>query len=180
LGAILAFLKSLYEYKEKVVLGLLIVAFVSMAVVQVRLKKKSEASGNSGKNPDELISDGWKPAPPRTATQYDVPMLTNPYPLERYYKLLGQKNIFGKPAKDLGKGRGPERTEWLNIRVKSVFDPTQTGNYIAIIEVDKKSRIVKEGQQFEGYEVKRIDGVRSCLTMSWRELDEEREFCKEE
>ncbi len=180
MGAILAFLKVIYEQKEKVILGILVLAFAGVAYFQLKAEKNSASDNNGGKNPDQLTYGDWKPAPSRTPQKYEVTPLRNEYPLATYFKLLGSRNIFGKPRRERGVDKGKAEPEWPKIRVKSVFDPTQSGSYIAIIEVDKRSRIVKEGQQFEGFEVRRIDGVRSCLTISKRQLDEEKEFCKEE
>lgn len=180
MSAILAFLRLIYEHKEKIILGVLVLAFAGVAFFQWRAKRGGDSNNSDGKNPDEFIYGDWKPAPPREPKTYKAPPLENEYPLETYYELLGNKNIFGKPRRERGGDKEETEPEWPNIRVKSVFDPTQSGSYIAIIEVDKRSRIVKEGQQFEGFEVRRIDGVRSCLTISRRQVDEEKEFCKEE
>lgn len=172
MSSILAFLKAIYEHKEKIILGALIIAFAGVAYVQV---KKNQGLEPNGDNPDEIISGDLKP--PREPTVFKAPGLGNPYPLQKYPKLVG--DIFSPPAVER---RGPEERElkWAQIRVKSVFDPTQSGSYIAIVEVDNRSRIVKEGQLFDNYEVRRIDGVRSCVIIFRRDTDEEREFCKQE
>jgi len=176
LDAIVAFLRLLYEQREKVILGVLLVALSGVAFVQLRPKKNGEPND---KNPEEFINDDWKPASPRAARSYDVLPLINQYPLETYFDFVGGRNIFGRPGKETGGTTGDKKTEWAELKVKSVFDPTQSGTYIAIIELDKRSRIVKEGQQFEGYEVLRIDGVRRCLTVSRRDTKDEKEFCQE-
>jgi hypothetical protein len=178
LDAILAFLKKVYQHKEKIILGILVLAFIGVAVTQLRVKKNTDSPGGGNDNPTRII-DGWKPAPRRQPQSYKIESLNNPYPLATYVKLAEKKNIFEKPQKSEAAKQGKE-AEWASIKVKSVFDPTQSGSYIAIIEVDKRSRIVKEGQQFEGYEVRRIDGVRGCLSITKRGTDEEKEFCKEE
>ena len=175
MDAIIAFLRPVYEQRDKIILGVLVLALAGVAFVQVRQKKNSDSNG---KNPDEFINDGWKPSPARTPQSYDILPLINRYPLESYSEWITEKNIFGKPQKEKGGGPGGKETEWAELKVKSVFDPTQSGSYIAIIELDKRSRIVKEGQQFEGYEVLRIDGVRRCLTVSRRDSKDEKEFCE--
>ena len=181
MGAIVAFLKTLYQHKEKIILGILVLAFAGVAVVYLRARKPGNSpsdNNKNSKNPKGLV-DGWKPAPPRKPQTFKAGSLNNAYPLDMYLKLADKRNIFEKPQKSGGPGKKKE-VQWATIKVKSVFDPTQSGSYIAIIEVDKRSRIVKEGQQFEGYEVRRIDGVRGCLSITMRETDEEKEFCKEE
>jgi len=70
--------------------------------------------------------------------------------------------------------------EWANIKVKSVFDPTQAGNYVATIEVDKRKRWVKEADRFDGYEVLRIDGTSKCVAIIKLDSKKEKEFCTEE
>jgi len=178
LGAIVAFLKSVYAHKEKIVLGILLLAFAGVGYQQYKLKKNVEPAGAG--NPEKVLQDDFKPAPPRTPVSFDLPSLNNPYPLDTYYNLATKRNVFERPQKDKEKEKQEKVVEWANFKVKSVFDPTQSGSYIAIIEVDKRSRIVKEGQQFDDYQVQRIDGVRSCLSIQMRALGEEREFCKEE
>jgi hypothetical protein len=179
LGAILAFLKSVYGHKEKVIFGILVLVFIGVGYQQYKLKKNI-VPNKSDSNPGESVSDNWKPSPPRKAVSYGFRALQNPYPLDTYEKLVSRKNIFEKPQKEKTAKKEEKAAEWATIKVKSVFDPTQSGSYIAIIEVDKRSRIVKEGQQFDDYEVQRVDGVRSCLSIRMKTLDEEREFCKEE
>lgn len=179
MDAILAFLKTLYQHKEKIILGLLILAFAGVGFVQLRVKKNSDSPDGEEKNPTPITGD-WKPAPMRQPQVFPVGSLDNPYPLDKYLELTKKRNIFERPQTASAKGTKGKEVQWASIKVKSVFDPTQSGSYIAIIEVDKKSRIVKEGQQFEGYEVRRIDGVRGCLSITMRETDEEKEFCKEE
>ena len=180
MDAILAFLKTLYQHKEKIILGILVLAFAGVGFVQLRGKKNSNSPSGQDNNPAP-ITDGWKPAPARQPQAFAAAgSLDNPYPLDKYLKLTEKRNIFEKPQTASAKGTKDKEVQWASIKVKSVFDPTQSGSYIAIIEVDKKSRIVKEGQQFEGYEVRRIDGVRGCLSITMRETDEEKEFCKEE
>jgi hypothetical protein len=175
LSSILAYLKIIYFHKEKIVFGILIIAFAAIGYQQYKLK--GSLAENGGNNPGNKGGDF---SPPRKPASYSVRPLTNPYPLDTYHKLVAKKNVFAKPAKEESKAQQGKKVEWATIKVKSVFDPTQSGSYIAIIEVDKRSRIVKEGQQFDDYEVQRIDGVKSCLSIRMRALDEEREFCKEE
>jgi len=175
LSSVLAYLKLIYEHKEKIILGLLIIAFAVVGYQQYKLKKDMNM-GKEGDNPGEITYDfAKKPRPPQT---FKIPPVDNPYPLKTYKSLIS-KNIFSKPQKEK-KEEEQKKVEWADIKVKSIFDPTQSGSYIAIIEVDKRSRIVKEGQQFDDYEVQRIDGIKSCLRIRLRALGEEKEFCKEE
>ena len=176
MSSLLAYLKIVYGHKEKIILGILVIAFAVVGYQQYKLK--SNLAPNSGEN--NPGDEDEKFSPPRKPASYSVRPLDNPYPLDTYRKLVAKKNVFGKPARETGKAAKEKQAEWASIKVKSVFDPTQSGSYIAIIEVDKRSRIVKEGQQFDDYEVQRIDGVKSCLSIRMRALDEEREFCKEE
>lgn len=179
MSAILAFLKSLYQHKEKIILGILLIAFVSVAYVQVKAKKKT-APENGGDNPVDIIK--FDPKPARKAAEYPVPVFDNPFGIKKHLNLI-QRDIFVQPKKETTRGKEDKKEEWADIRVKSVFDPTQSGSYIAIIEVDKRSRIVKVGDQFGVYEVERVDGVRNCLTIYWsqaKEVDNRKEFCKED
>ena len=180
MSAILAFLKSLYEHKEKVILGVLFVAFVSVAYIQYKAKKKV-ASENGGEGSVSIIK--FDPKPPREPATYFVPPFDNPFGVEEHRELVKKRDVFAKPEKAKPGKQQDKKEEWAQIRVKSVFDPTQSGSYIAIIEVNKRSRIVQEGDLFGTYEVERIDGVRNCLTISWREAKEvenRKEFCKED
>jgi hypothetical protein len=98
----------------------------------------------------------------------------------RYTTLAAKKDVFEEPA---AKRRGEEEDkpkEWAEIKVKSIFDATRSGSFIAIIEVNNRRRFVKEGEQFDEYTVQRIDGVRNCLTIVRRGEEGEREFCREE
>ena len=181
MGSIVAVLKIINEHKEQIIFGLLLVAFVGFSVVQVKAKRNEEAEGENGKNPNDVIK--FKPAPAREPAAYRVPSLTNVYPQERYQELTAGRDIFQVPEKMVAGKKPEEEEKWAEIRIKSVFDPTKSGNYIGIIEVDKRSRIVKEGDLFNEYEIQRIDGVRNCITIYWREAkseDNTREFCKEE
>jgi hypothetical protein len=179
LGAILAFLKSVYEQKEKVILGILVLALAIVAFLQTRGNEDDESNEGDGKNPKQLINGGWKPASPREPGSYGIPAVTSAFPVSKYLQTLEGKDVFGKPRAEGDKEKAGKK-EWADIRVKSIFDPTHTGSYVAILEMNKRSRIVKEGEQFEGYEVRRIDGVRNCLTMIQREWKDEKEFCREQ
>lgn len=179
MSSILAILKSIYEHKEKIILGILILVFVGVGYVQFKNRGSIDSSGADGeRTPEQIVREGWKPAPPRKPESFGVPRLSAQYSLETYTDLVA-KDIW-TPPEVKRPGSEPREEKWASIRVKSIFDPTQSGSYIAIIEVDKRSRIVREGQQFEGYEVRRIDAVRNCLTISRRGSEEEKEFCKEE
>jgi len=77
---------------------------------------------------------------------------------------------------------GGTRAGWPEIEVKSVFDPTRSGNHVAILKIGNKSSIVKAGDRSEIYEILKIDGKRNCVTVGKfgpRNTTEEREFCKE-
>jgi hypothetical protein len=176
LGSIVALLKKIYEQKEKIILGILVVAFAGVAYIQ--LKKNDDPDNPRPGNSASLIGD-FTPATPRQMVYVEVPNVGNKYSLETYYNVVAKRNIF-RPPGQVDRGGKAEAPQWAQMKVKSVFDPTQSGSYIAVIDVDKRTRIVKEGQLFEGYEVRRIDGVRSCLTIYRRDIDQEKEFCKEE
>jgi len=155
----------------------MIVAFAGVAYVQWKAKSDGKTDGKSGTNPDGVVQPEDKP-PPRKAQSFVVPPVTNTHPLDTYEKLVSEK-IFEEPAREKRERGEDKAKEWAQITVKSVFDPTRSGSYIAIIEVDKRRRFVKEGEQFEEYTVQRIDGVRKCLTIVKRGEEGEREFCKE-
>ncbi|RJP65376.1 MAG: serine/threonine protein kinase [Candidatus Abyssobacteria bacterium SURF_17] len=67
--------------------------------------------------------------------------------------------------------------EWPPIRIKSVFDPNGSGSYIAIMELNKRSRFVREGDRIDAYEVVRMDGEKQCLILRESSSEREREFC---
>lgn len=180
MSAIFAFFRIIYEQKEKVILGILVIAFVGVAFLQWKSRKNGNSDSDGGKSVEQLVQGNWKPSPPREPRSYSVPALTSPYKLERYLELIGGRNIFEKPGTQADKGRTIEEARWPAIRVKSIFDPTRSNKYIAIIEVDKHSRIVKEGDEFDGFEVMRIDGIRNCLTIQSSALREDKEFCKKD
>jgi hypothetical protein len=178
LSSILALLKLIYENKEKVVLGAVIVAFVGVGAYQWRANGSDDSTGNSG---------GKKPSkPPRAADTFEAPQIGNQYSLQTILELTAEKkNIFEEPGSENTGSRkgGQQDSEWAEIVVKSIFDATRSGSYIAIIEVDKRRRFVKEGEHFGEYEVRRIDGVKKCLTMVRRgsgSEGDEKEFCAEE
>ncbi len=178
MSSILAFLKLIYESKEKVVLGAVIVAFVGVGAYQWRAKGSDDSTGNGG---------GKKPSKRRrAASSYEVPQIGNQYSLQKILELTAQKkNIFEEPKSEkVGSRKGGQRdSKWPEIVIKSIFDATRSGSYIAIIEVDKRRRFVKEGEHFGEYEVRRIDGVKKCLTIVRRgsgSEGDEKEFCTEE
>ena len=77
---------------------------------------------------------------------------------------------------------GDTGTGWPEIEVKSVFDPTRSGNHVAILKIGNKSLIVKAGDRSETFKILKIDGKRNCVTVGKfgpRNTTEEREFCKE-
>jgi len=181
LSAILAFLKLIYTHKEKIILGVMIVAFAGVAYTQWKAKNAGEAGGKGGTDSGGIVQpDDNKASPPaRKPQSFDVPPVANTYPLDIYARVTTKKDIFEEPARER-RERGEEKPkEWAQINVKSIFDATRSGSYIAIIEVDKRRRFVKEGEQFEEYTVQRIDGVRNCLTIVKRGEEEEKEFCRE-
>ncbi|MBI4830838.1 MAG: hypothetical protein HY801_04640, partial [Candidatus Lindowbacteria bacterium] len=88
MSAILAFLKTVYEHKEKVILGILVLALAAVAFVQTRSKKNSDSDEGNGKNPKQFINDEWKPAPPRPPGSYRVPAVNSPVPLSNYLDMV--------------------------------------------------------------------------------------------
>lgn len=183
MSAILAFLRTIYEQKEKIVLGVLVVALSWVAYAN--FMKNGEEDGDNGNNPSGILNDDLKKTP-REPTSFPALQLGNPFPVEVYYDAAKGRSPFLRPGDESEKtdDEMEEVSEWSAIKVKSVFDATKSGSYIAIIEVDRRRRFVKEGEKFDDYEVRRIDGVRKCLTIVRRgksaQQEEEREFCKEE
>jgi len=183
LSSILALFKLIYKNKEKVVLGAVIVAFVGVGVYQWRAKGSDDSTDNSG---DDLSGDRKPSKPPRGADTFQVPQFGNQYPLPKIIELTAEKkNIFETPKdRKAGSGKGGQQgSKWAKVVIKSIFDATRSGSYIAIIEVDERRRFVKEGERFGEYEVRRIDGVKKCLTIVRRgsgSEGDEKEFCTEE
>lgn len=178
MSAVLTFLKFLYAHKEKIILGAMIIAFAGVAYTQWKSK---EDGGAGGRNPDGSTQTGGNNGspPPRKAQSFKIPVVANRYPLHTYIDVTDE-GIFKKPERE-EPGKEPEKPkEWAQINVKSIFDATRSGSYIAIIEVNKRRRFVKEGEQFDEYRVERIDGVKNCLTIERRGEEEKREFCKED
>jgi tetratricopeptide (TPR) repeat protein len=70
-----------------------------------------------------------------------------------------------------------EGAQWPDIRVKSVFRPEQSGSYISIIEMNGRRRFAKEGDEFSGLRVLRVDGTDNCITVSHPSLGE-RQYCE--
>lgn len=68
-------------------------------------------------------------------------------------------------------------TEWVPFEVKSVFDPTGSGDYIAIIRMNARSKMLREGEEFDGYEALKIDGPKKCITITRKDTNEKRVFC---
>ena len=174
MSAILQFLKLLYEHKEKIILGALVVAFVGVGAVLLRKEPGGDAP------PPE--PDGGEKTPPREAGTYPILRLDNRHPLDILIENTGSE-IFVQDAVGADGGDGEKKDVWAAIKIKSVFDATRSGSFIAIIEVDKKRMFVREGERFGEYSVTRIDGVRKCLTIVKRgsqKGDEEKEFCTED
>ncbi len=185
MSAILAFLKLIYEQKEKVILGVMIAAFIGASAYQWKAIKDDGKGGNTGGG-NSSGGDGKRPSPPvRKPKTFAVPQVANQHSLNTIVELVLKRDIFRAPGTQ-GPGQGPgseKSSEWAKITIKSIFDPTQTGAYIAIIEVDGKRRYSREGERFGEYEIRRIDGVRNCLTIVRRGSargGEEREFCEKE
>jgi len=184
LSAIIAFLKLVYEHKEKVILGVMIVAFAGVAAYQWKAGKNGGSDGTSGGN-SSGANGGEGSASARKPQTYEVTGVANQYPLEKMLQFVKKRDIFTEAGvAGVGSKQGDGKDGmWAEIKVKSIFDPTRSGTYIAIIEVDDRRRFVKEGEHFGEYEIRRIDGVRNCLTIVRRgsgSEGDEREFCKEE
>jgi hypothetical protein len=179
LSAVLSFFKFIYRHKEKIVLGVMVVAFAGMAYFQWKAKQNEGINGNGGTNSGDNGKQNEGP-PPRDPQKFNVPPITNQYPVEKYVQQVTKKDIFVEPARQTDRPDKDEPKAWADINIKSIFDPTGTGSFIAIIEVDNRRRFVKEGEQFDDYTVQRIDGVRNCLTIAKRGETDEREFCREE
>ena len=176
MGAILGFLKLLYEHKEKIILGALIIAFTGVGYTYW---KKSGDEGKNGPEPPPKPPTGT--ALEIKAKKYKIPNLGNRSPIEKQLAHTDE-GIFTIPEQTEGTTDTVEQAEWPTIVIKSIFDATRSGTFIAIIEVNGKREFMKEGEDFlEFYEVRRIDGVRNCLTIVKRKSksgEDEREFCK--
>jgi len=177
LGAILGFFKLLYEHKEKIILAVLIVAVASVGYGYWKKLGDGTSPTENGNGP------GAKPPPPPPPPPppVEIPKLGNVIPLEEEWKLTDE-SIFTKPVPVEQTEEETQQAEWPKIEVKSIFDATKSGNFFAIIEVNGKREFLKEGAVFnEFYAVKRIDGVRNCLTIVKRRSESgenEKEFCK--
>ena len=177
MGAILGFLKLLYEHKEKIILGALIIAFTGVGYTYW----KDKQGGDTPVKPprpvkiDPPVDDELK------VPKYKIPNLGNHTPIDQQWALT-DKGIFTIPEPTEGETDTPQADVWPTIVIKSIFDATRSGTFIAIIEVNGKREFMKEGEDFqEYYEVRRIDGVRNCLTIvksKSKSGEDEREFCK--
>ena len=180
MSQILGFLKLLYEHKEKVILGVLVVAFIGVGAVRWKEIKGGGSDGKGGNSAGG--SDDPKPkTPPRKPEKFPIPQLGNQASLETYFEIT-DAGIFVRPAAEDKSSGEQEEKKWAKIRIKSIFDATRSGSFIAIIEVDGKRMFVKEGEQFGEYTVDRIDGVRNCLTIGRRASkseEDKREFCEQ-
>jgi hypothetical protein len=180
LGAILGFLRLLYEHKEKIILGALIIAFTGVGYDHWKKRDKGgPPGGNTGgaKNGEEPPPPPLPPVP-----TYGIPNLKNRFSIETQLALTDE-SIFVMPEPGEKPTEDDKPDEWPTIDIKSIFDATKSGNFFAIIEVNGKREFMKEGGIFhEHYEVRRIDGVRNCLTIVNRRSkggkEDEREFCK--
>lgn len=78
----------------------------------------------------------------------------------------------------------PKAKDWPEIRIRSIWQDEPSGLNIANIEVESKSGTIleglTEGESYEGFEVRWIDGEKNCLILGRPESDEEKEFCKED
>jgi hypothetical protein len=182
LGAILGFLKRLYEHKEKIILGLVVIASIGFGYVQWKEWK----GGDEGDGPEKNGETGGIPVPDDTPLppppSYAVPNLGNRVSLENQWT-LADNGIFEKPEPKEGPDATDQPAAWPTIVIRSIFDATKSGTFIAIIEINGKREFKKEGEFFlDSYEVRRIDGVRNCLTIVKRGSitgEEEKEFCKD-
>ena len=174
MGAILGFLKSLYEHKEKIILGALVIASIGVGYIKWKDQKSPDPDGGET---DKIPVASGGPIDPQS---YSVPRIGNSTSLETQWALVDE-GIFEIPEREKGPG-GDKVDEWPTIVIRSIFDATKTNNYIAIMEINGKREFKKEGEIFlESYEVRRIDGVRNCLTIVKRgSSGEQREFCKED
>ncbi len=175
MSAIIQFLKLLNEHKEKIIFGVLVIAFIVVGAVLLREKE----GGEGGKPPK---AGGGRKTPPREAKAYPALLLGNSHPLELLLENAAPE-IFVPSESGADGGDDEKKNVWAEIKVKSIFDATRSGSFIAIIEVDKKRMFVREGERFGELSVKRIDGIRKCLTIVRRgsqEEDEEKEFCTED
>jgi hypothetical protein len=175
LGAIFGFLKFLYEHKEKIILGALIIAFTGVGYTYW----KDKQGGDTPVKPPPVKID---PTDDEIKVQkYRIPNLGNRIPIDQQLALTDE-GIFTIPEPTKGDTDTPQADVWPTIVIKSIFDATRSGTFIAIIEVDGKREFMKEGEDFqEYYEVRRIDGVRNCLTIvksKSKSGEDEREFCK--
>ncbi len=85
-----------------------------------------------------------------------------------------------QPPEETGSARKKGGTRnWPDIILKNIFDPKQSGEYVAILEVDNTRKYVREGKRLDGYEVVSIDAEEECVTIGRSGSREEREFCKE-
>jgi hypothetical protein len=175
LGAILGFLKRLYEHKEKIILGALVIAFIGVGYFTWKERKNPNPNGGELEIP---TADGGPPP----VEKYPIPNLGNQVALETQWELTDDE-IFEKPETEESESGEEQEAEWPTIEIRSIFDITKSGNFIAIIEINGKREFKKEGETFlDQYEVRRIDGVRNCLTIVKRGAksgENEREFCKD-
>ena len=70
-------------------------------------------------------------------------------------------------------------SDWPDITVEGVSDPNDSGNHVAIMEVDGRRRIAREGYRMGAYEVVSMDKEYGCVTIENSESGETQEFCKE-
>ncbi len=174
MSAIIQFLKLLNEHKEKIIFGALVVAFIVVGAVLLREKEDS-----GGEKPP--VAGGGRKTPPREAKTYPSVRLGNHHTLETLMEQAAP-GIFA-PSEPGTDGSDEKENIWAEIKVKSIFDATGSGSFVAIIEVDKKRDFVREGERFGEYSVRRIDGVKKCLIIVRRgsqEEDEEKKFCTED
>ncbi len=156
----------------------MIVAFAGVAYTQWKYKKERGASGTNPGGSTQTGGSGQS-SPPRKPQSFRIPVVGNRYPLNTYLKVAAE-DPFKEPEREKPGKKPDEPKKWAEINIKSIFDPTRSGSYIAIIEINDRRRFVKEGDQFDEYMVYRIDGVKNCLTIERRGEEQKREFCKEE
>lgn len=97
--------------------------------------------------------------------------------LLRYGRLDEKSERSGNEAKEEDQSNIVDDTEWAEFEVKTVFDPTGSGEYVASIRLDGRPKIVSEGAKFEDYEVLKIDGSEKCIIVIKNNSENGKVFC---
>jgi hypothetical protein len=186
LGAILGLLKLLYEHKEKILLGALIIAFAGVGYMHREKIMGGDPSADNAKGPPKKPkkpprADDKGKGDTKKTKKYPIPNLGNRLSVEQMWALTDEE-IFVIPEAGQDATEETAEVRWPTIEIKSIFDPTKSGNFFAIIEVNGRREIKKEGETIEQhYLLRNIDGIRNCLTIINRKSpggNDEREFCK--